>query len=229
MIKFFRGISVPFDEFKKTIDTISADGLGGISPKARWHMRHEFLNNIEILYLKSDLTLNDTRDNSKLFDAVCACGDVEGAYYYSNFHNRTYVNSSPIIIEFEAPLSSVKIDGRDFLYTIFQGGDPSKATSVLRECFGEPVLKYAERAWKSQDQKYRIAQCDLATNDREVIQCHYKNKSILAGRYRTKYKSAFTVTLPIQPNNIISVRSTDGINYELNPDIHLDDLLLPKY
>ena len=229
-MRFFRGISVPTNDLFETIDTIKSNGLLNINPKASYGAKNQFIRNGETLRFKSNLSLSDTRDKKKLSDAIYTCGDKEGAYYYANFHNRTVENDTPIIIEFEAPPSSIIVDGRDFLYPIFQMGDPSKARLVLKDCFGKSVLKYAELAWSSEDQLYRIAQCDLAINDRDVIVSHYKNKKILGGRHNTKFKCAFTVSLPIKKTDIISVQKCMDIYHEneLYPDVNFRDLLVNK-
>ncbi len=54
--------------------------------------------------------MSDTQDDAKLIDAIYACGDEDGAIDYANFRNKTLENDTPIIIEFEAPSSSVIID-----------------------------------------------------------------------------------------------------------------------
>ena len=169
--------------------------------------------------------MSDTRDDAKLIDAIYACGDEDGALHYANVRNKTLENDTPIIIEFEAPPSSVIIDGKDFLYPIFQGGDPSLCRPLLKKSFGESILDYAELAWNSSDQDYSIAQCDLAINDRNVIRSHYMNKIILGGRYRTRFRSAFSVSLPIKPKNIISVRLLDDVYQQIEEDVALFDLM----
>ena len=126
-MRFFRGISVPAKVSQQTVDEISTYGLVAHSPKARWKAQHEILTEIHELRSKPDLSTNDTRDEANEIDAIYACGDEDGALYYANSHNKSLENNTPIIIEFEAPPSSVIIDGRDFLYSIFRGGSSSHA------------------------------------------------------------------------------------------------------
>ena len=121
------------------------------------------------LFSKSNLSTDDTRNQERETSVICACGEYLGAAYYALNHNRTEVNDTPIVIEFEADMSSVAVDGRDFLYTAFQMGDSARARPVLRAAFGDAVLRYAESAWDTGNQKKRIALCDLAVNDPAVI------------------------------------------------------------
>jgi hypothetical protein len=55
--------------------------------------------------------------------AICPCGEVIGANYYAWQHNPYGENTTPILIEFEASDDAMSIDGRDFLYTVFQLGE----------------------------------------------------------------------------------------------------------
>ncbi|MYF49781.1 MAG: hypothetical protein F4220_06470, partial [Gammaproteobacteria bacterium] len=57
--------------------------------------------------------------------AVCACGDFDGAAYYACRHNCSGANDTPLVVEFES--NAVAVDGRDFLYTVFQFGKGTQA------------------------------------------------------------------------------------------------------
>ena len=102
---------------------------------------------------------------------------------------------------------SIAVDGRDLLFTVFQFGDPSRARPVLERSFGRAVLRYAEKAWSSDDQSTRIALCYLAIHDPQVVKAHHANNVVLGGRYRTAFKSAFLVKLPVEASAIIRVWS----------------------
>jgi hypothetical protein len=68
--------------------------------------------------------------------AVCACGEViETNYYYASQHNREGENTTPTLIEFEASDDAIPIDGRDFLHTVFQLGEPALAPPALVRTF----------------------------------------------------------------------------------------------
>jgi hypothetical protein len=126
-------------------------------------------------------------------------------------------------IEFEADICSAAVDGRDFLYTAFQFGDAERARPVLKECFGGSVLKYAERAWRSTSTSFRIAQCDLAISDPAVVEAHYENRCVIAGRGDTIFRNAFLIELPILASSIISV--TTDVEFEFpKVDYSLEDI-----
>ena len=46
---------------------------------------------------------------------MCACGDEEGTAFYAWIHNKTDEDNTPVIVEFEADIATVAVDGRDFL------------------------------------------------------------------------------------------------------------------
>jgi hypothetical protein len=64
----------------------------------------------------------------------------------------------------------VIIDGRDFLYPLFQIGNPEHARPIAVRLFGTAILRYVDRAWntKRTDAEQRIAICSLAVQDEEL-------------------------------------------------------------
>ena len=152
---------------------------------------------------KADLSLADTRPDSMSRPTVCCCGSIEGAAYYAWHHNRNSRDDTPILIEFHAAIDRVTVDGKDFLYTAFQFGDPAKARYVIERLFGQKALTYAEAAWASEDQQRRVALCDLCTMDPEVIIAHYGNRVLIGGRHNATFHNAFMVALPVQSESIV--------------------------
>lgn len=225
-MKLFRGIAVPRDKARPIIANIRSNGLA--SSEGTWKMVHEHPGDLGALHVKPDLTVTDTHPGTREVSAACACGDKAGALYYAHSHNRTAKNDTPIIIEFLAEPSNSAIDGKDFLYTAFQLGDPERARLFLERCFGSAILKYADRAWSSEDQSYRIAQCDLAIHDPDVVQAHHANPLVLAGRHRTVFRSAFTIALPVGPAAIIDVSTPTEPSLLPHPDVRLREILLHK-
>lgn len=162
-MRFFRGIAVPASQAELVLSVIRTRGLS-VGQGERWQMEFRHPGPLSTLLEKSDLSLADTRPLGAVGDpGVCACGDVTGAYFYASRHNITEHNTTPILIEFEVEPELVSVDGRDFLYTVFQMGDPDRARSVLKNAFGPTILPYADRAWSCTDQS--VALCDLARYD----------------------------------------------------------------
>lgn len=199
-MRFFRGISVPADAVASTIESIFLEGLQ--AGDGDWSMEHKHPGDLGLLLRNPDLSLEQTRNHTKAVPAVCACGEETGAWFYASRHNKTSDNDTPILIEFEAIAAASAIDGKDFLYSIFQMGDAERAHPMINCCYGTSILQYAEAAWRSENQERRIALCDLAIHDRDVIRAHYANRAVLGGRYRTVFRNAFTVALPVRPENI---------------------------
>ena len=224
MMRFFRGISVPEADTRSVITQIERDGISGTEGK--WKVKYSYPGDIDLLFSKADLSTDDTRDQELETPVICACGEYLGASYYALKHNRTPENNTSIVMEFEADMSSVAIDGRDFLYTAFQSGDPNRARPVLRTAFGGAVLRYAELAWKTKEQSKRVALCDLAINDPAVICSHYDNVLVLGGRFGTVFRNAFLVRVPIPASAIISVQKVSFERKVAGPSCLLPDILI---
>ena len=221
MLRLYRGIAVPAANVDAVTSSIRRDGLvegqvGG------WD--HLWSVPLDVSLNKADLSLEDTRD-ADWRPAVCACGTLEGAAYYAWQHKLHGTDDTPILIEFEASLDQVRVDGRDFLCSAFQRGDPEKARSVLESIYGSKILTYADLAWASQDQGKRIAFCDLVTLDPDVVLAHYANRTVISGRYGTTFKNAFTVAYPIQPKDIVCVWSPHKRRTRRTNSVTIQDIL----
>jgi hypothetical protein len=148
------------------------------------------------------------------------------ASYYAWQHNRTRENDTPIVVEFDADVDTVAIDGRDFLFTVFQFGEPSLAGPAHKRAFGKAVLPYAEKAWAIENQSTRIALCDLACHDPDVVKAYHANTIVLGGRHHTVFRNAFIVQLPPAPHSVVRVWSPpDGFTLPM-PEIMYNRLLI---
>ena len=221
MLRFYRGIAVPAASADAVTSSIQRDGLVEGQGKG-WD--HLWSVPSDVSLEKADLSLADTRD-ADWRSAVYGCGTLEGAAFYAWQHNRNGTNNTAILIEFEAHLDQVRVDGRDFLYTAFQCGEPARARGVLENLFGSRILRYADLAWASQDQGKRIALCDLATLDPEVAQAHYANRTVIGGRNGTTFENAFTVAYPVQPKDIVRVWTPDERGTQIIPSTALKDIV----
>ena len=139
-------------------------------------------------------------------------------------HNKSGENDTPILISFDAEASDAIVDGRDFLYTVFQLSDAARARAVLERLFGPAILRYADRAW-GVDGYERIALCDLAVQDNAVVRAHAANNTVIAGRHATRFRSAFLVRTPVLARRIAGVRVVED-TYELPvPEVILGSLI----
>lgn len=221
LLRMYRGITVPAREFERVCENIRANGLQPDSQR-RWQMETSDLRpKIEQFLAMKDLTTDHTRPSRKiehdrgwhleLIDAqpaICACGDELGATYYAIRHNVTSENDTPVLIAFDAKVEELHVDGRDFLYNfVFQFGGTPGQRKAAGQIFGSALERYLDLAWQSDDMSYRIALCDLAVQDLEVVRAHHANSIVLGGRYGTTFCSAFLVRLPVSPERIVSVGS----------------------
>ena len=111
---------------------------------------------------------------------------------------------------------------------MFQKGDPDRAFDILDQCFGDGVLRYARKAWATNDQESRIAFCELAIQDPAVIASHYRNSTVLGGRYRTVFRSAFLVKLPVEPESMVNVWRPAKPILLLVPQVRISDCILGR-
>ena len=246
-LTLFRGISVSKNEVEKIKGNIITNGIKG--NEGFWEFElNDLRKQLNELFEKPDLSTEDTRPSIWIedhnngghrelingFPVICAA-DKLGAHYYALVHNRHKVKDEVgLIVSFETPIDNVYADGRDFLYTCFQLWDRNatknyaKQLSLLTKIYGDAIRKYFEKASKSKDQSYRIAMCDLATQDIDVVKAHYKNDIVIGGRYGTVFKSAFFVRVPILPEYILNVEIVEVSPYSFTPEVQLNDFLEGK-
>jgi hypothetical protein len=161
------------------------------------------------------LQRSDIDDGEETPPWACACAQRRDALYYACRHNLSAKEDASVVVTFEAPLRNVIIDGRDFLYPVFQFGVPERARTVLAAAFGAAILPYADRAWSSQKTQAQVAWCDLAVQDDEVISAHAGNTTMLGGKHGTVFSSAFMARAPILPESIRSVEIVRASDYAL--------------
>ncbi len=227
-MRFYRGIAVAENQRQSVIDTITHEGLKDDESGCWKFGMLDLRDRLSELVDSPDLSLEHTRpyvlketthgharEYIDDYFVICATGDENGASYYAQRHNLSKDHNAPIIICFDADISGVTIDGRDFLYNaVFQRDAHPLRREVAVTIFGEGVLKYLDKAWMSEDGEYRVAMCDLATQDPIVIQDHYKNQAVIEGRYGVQFCSAFMVKLPIGPDQIVAINEP---NYQFLP------------
>jgi hypothetical protein len=92
----------------------------------------------------------------------------------------------------------------------------------LENLFGSAILRYVDRAWRTDDQSQRIALCKLAVQDEAVFAAHAGNTTVISGRHYTRFRSAFLVRTPLAPERIADARRLeDGFDLP-NAEITLE-------
>jgi hypothetical protein len=207
-MRLHRGIAVPGASAASTIATIGQDGLQ--RQTTGWGMIAQDLKpHIDRIWSLPSITSADVtlieQDHAPRW--VCACADNTSALFYACKHNVHKDDDTPLLITFDADISQVIIDGRDFLYPLFQIGNPEHARPIAVRLFGTAILRYVDRAWntKRTDAEQRIAICSLAVQDEEVIAAHARNTAVIQGRHRTEFRSAFMARLPVEASRIAAV------------------------
>jgi hypothetical protein len=143
-----------------------------------------------------------------------ACARFDDAAFYAR-----PTKGAPKVIAFECALDDVAVDGRDFLYTVFQlwdregTGHLDRVRRTLATLFGEAILPWFDRASRldrRDQQSARIGLCDLATCDLAVIEAHHRNATAIVGRYGTCFRSAFAVPQKVDPADVVAVEDVAG-------------------
>jgi len=207
-VTLYRGLAVPKADAKATGKRILSEGMLG--REGRWQIILPDISHVraslEALFCKPDLTRNDVLVNSQ-FRALCASGTAAGAAYYAIRHNHTEREDHPLVVEFTVSIDDICVDPRDFLCSAFQfwdrqsNGHRAWQSEILCQLFGPRILRYFE-ACQSTDQVLRIAMCNLAACDPEVVLGHLRNRRVIVGRYRTEFASAFLVKPPVSSDQI---------------------------
>jgi len=209
----YRGIATSNTMIGKVIQKILVKGL--FVGQGNWILRAPDLCHTDLHELIHDPTLSTTMTREREAETFAATGDYDTALYYACKHNQTKENTEGILIEFSVPINRIFVDGRDFLYTVFQGFDArndsethkKKVKNILRRIFGSAITPYIDEVFKTprENQSRRIALVDIAINDRNVIVVHKKNKIWINGRYGTWFCSSFLVEGKIPPEDIVKV------------------------
>ncbi|MFC1942544.1 hypothetical protein ACFLWU_04935 [Chloroflexota bacterium] len=227
-LKLYRGIVITKEKVDTVIKSIRSSGIMG--NEGNWDITiQELQGKIDNLFQKKDLSTTDTRGaHLNFYKVICACGDEMGASYYALVHNKHQSSEEEsYIIEFISPLKYLSIDGKDFLYPIFQFWDvETKAryelqSKTLSRLYGPSILKYFQKVANTQDQDFRIAMCDIACQDPKLVLAHSMNSNTIRGRYGVTFQSAFFIKSPLKPNQIIDIHPAKY--YDFLPKVTLDD------
>jgi hypothetical protein len=224
VLKMYRGISVASRYIEQVKRKINSEGLKQ-SHELPWSSYiRDLRSNLAELVQRPDLSTSHTRFYKPVqcitsesvrqrdlpFPFIFACGDKTGAAYFANTHNRTEHKDFPLVIEFLAPVEDVFVDGKDFLYSAFESGPRPGLREKILQCFGGAISEYLDGAWSSKKIEHRIAMCDLAVQDPEVVISHYQNRISIGGKHGTVFRSAFMVRFPIDADRILSVHKANS-------------------
>jgi hypothetical protein len=246
-IALYRGITVNENIVDQVVNDIKKNGLYYPVKGSQWggFPWKDLRECSAQLFEKQDLSRNDTQPNSVWVEKTkkegyrkyteCNTGmcfaDKLGANYYAFTHNVTEVDTIPIVIKVEGiDINDTAIDGRDFLYTVFNFIDRNdiektkRQKAELSKVYGEQIGLYVDKIMKHHNSdKYAV--CDLAITDNNIIEFHLKNNILIKGRYNTNFKSAFLIKTPIDSLSITEILINEPYNEEQKEFICLDGIL----
>ena len=161
-LKLYRGITVAENEVDFVIHDIKTNGLYQ-NDKQQWDgfIWKNIKKEINTLYKKEDLTLDDTSPSSVWIgkktkkeyknwleapssegggnrkyiegeNSICFADKI-GAEYYASQHNLSKDKNTPLLITLDLDIENIAIDGRDFLYTVFGSIDPKDIQKTKRQ------------------------------------------------------------------------------------------------
>lgn len=212
-VTLYRGLAVPFAEVQRVTADIIDHGLCKVDAM---HWGSTMASPLEIRRQAVELgktpgTIRDRIQEMSGRHVICGCGDILGATIYAQTYSRTDDERCCLLITYSMPVGDLIIDGKDFLYTVFQFWDRNHARhreivrDVLEIIFGKSILPYFDAAAGLKDTIERVGICDLACVDVDVIRVHAQNSLLVHGRYNTKFCSAFQMQAPVPAERIISV------------------------
>jgi Luciferase-like monooxygenase len=182
VLTLFRGISVQSSERHKVINSIRSYGLQGNEGVSSFSTPDvkAVRTELERLFHNPQLLIEGTAQSGG-FRGIGACGGAIGAEFYAARHNVTQQNDQGSVIEFSSLLDSIYVDPRDFLCAVFQMWDAESRKRrkeqhrALTDLYGPSIGRYFEAACNTTEHDLRIAMCNVAGFDREVVLAHHRN------------------------------------------------------
>lgn len=212
-VTLFRGLAVSRPDVERTCLDLKTHGLRK-TEGMHWSstMASPSAIRARATNLKSSpSTIRDLISELPQEHLICGCGDEFSATRYAVSYSRSGANLQGLLVAYSMPLSDLAIDGKDFLYTVFQLWDRAQThhretvREILGMIYGEAILPYFDTAAEMKDTIERVGLCDLACVDLEVVRQHHRNQLLVHGRYHTRFFSAFQMQAPVPPQQIISV------------------------
>jgi hypothetical protein len=205
-LRLYRGIGLDPDVAEESVRTIKVTGLIGNPERCAW-VEPTVGRQIVALHQADPAAVFNALREAPTVGVAYGCGDFEGAARYA-----LRASGHPYVIEFEVRSTDVVIDGRDFLYAMFQFWDRSSISKrdEVRNCisdvFGGIALEYFDLSSKTSDQQARMGFCDQVVFNSNAIDHHYSNRSTISGRYGTVFCSAFQTPAALHKEKVISVK-----------------------
>jgi hypothetical protein len=212
-LTFYRGITVAADDEERVCSNILSSGLTNeVALRARVHADISSIKQ-RASTLLTDIDLCRTELDQLTARGAFACGDRTSASYYAQVHNAapSLRRDRALLVTFRRSSEHVYVDGRDFLVNAFQLFDRDSPDHVveqnqlLKKLYGPASVDYFEANCRTAVQRDRIVIGNLCCFDPEVIAAHYSNQTVIVGRNRIPFSSAFCVAGPILPEDILAV------------------------
>jgi hypothetical protein len=227
-LTLYRGLTVSRNDVNPVIESIKRDGINEIHPSSQWNLKGISLKErLNELYEKKDLKYEETIPRSELVqvsktrstrifydaDDLIYFGDKETALFYATHHAVSGDKNVPLIIEANIGINNIRIDGKDFLNSLFTNLDPlnpehQNRIDALIDIYGEKIKFYIDKKINHLESDDSAVN-ELLKQDNEIILAHYQNTHIINGRAQTVFSQSYAVKLPIEPSSIVDVYEVD--------------------
>jgi hypothetical protein len=206
---FHRGIALDPQTADDAIDAIRKTGQ--LAAKAWWNNSMAMPAEVRARTTELVVSPRTVRDEINRLPQVpltYACCQFDDAARYA-WRERS--RGIPVVVTFETAIENAIIDGKDFLYTVFQLWDRQgrnhlvRVRAILSTLYGSAILRWFDRARGKNDTQERIGFCDLAVHDLSSVKAHYANLSSIEGRFGTVFRSAFALPATVEPPAISSI------------------------
>lgn len=242
LVTLYRGIRVQKEKAGEIKEHILQRGILGGEGLVYNDVSYPLRDRLEELFDKPDLSTEDTRESNHSYPIVYACGDETGACCYASesIVAKSRQEDLPLVIQFKTELSSIEVDGNDFLNKVLQRIHKEIKADIIQviieiliPIYGIHIQKYIVRAAESpfRELSFRNSISDLANQDPQIVKDHLKNQLIIGGMFKLLFRSAFKVKLPISCQQVVSICRVEQRKDEIIPDINYSEFMssLLKY
>jgi DNA-binding Lrp family transcriptional regulator len=219
-VTLFRGLSVPESDVARVSLEVRQQGLKKVKGMT-W--ASTMASPAAIREMAAELRINPStiRQSIRTLEqehVICGCGDEFSASGYAGAYSRSGERYLGLMVSYSMAPGSLAIDGKDFLYTVFQLWDRHQTRHLetvrdfLGQIYGKKILNYFDLAAETKCSDERIGLCDLACVDLEIVRHHYQNQILIHGRCQRRFFSAFQMQAPVLPEQIISVNPAQELS-----------------
>lgn len=152
---------------------------------------------------------------------------------YAENYATEGANHTGVVLKYRLDKKKIRVDGRDFLYSIYLYELSDNDLEVLKRCYGKKIIEYYKglKQLKGCSCDKIFTYLDYITFDTEIINAHIKSNTIIGGRYGRNFKNSFIYYDKILESDIVDIiQYKQGIPISHNRnDAEIDIIKLPRH